>query len=267
MSSLRFVRPAGVVLLSNVVSWMKHRDCRVTFAGTSTSAGWSRPEGVTYLDNAHFFRLHQGAPLSPAAKSYRSMQPLRLISNNDVHAWLENNLIPWLASILRVNTATLADYKVCISELFNNIHDHSANEIGSILVQHFGAENTVRIAIADWGVGIPATVRRVEPEIVGHGDAIVRAVQPGFTSKSWPRNQGAGLAHLLDKVVGSNRGSVLIMSSNGTVRFEPAGEGGTGWSSVPLSDAGFCPGTVVEIHLRTDTIEHVPESREDMEWP
>jgi hypothetical protein len=31
-------------------------------------------------------------------------------------------------------------------------------------------------------------------------------------------------------------------------------------------DVGFCPGTTIDINLRTDTIEEVPDEREDLQW-
>jgi hypothetical protein len=52
-SRLRFIRPAGVVFLRNVIRWLHEEGCKVFFRGHN---GESAP--VKYLRDAQFFRLH-----------------------------------------------------------------------------------------------------------------------------------------------------------------------------------------------------------------
>ena len=33
-----------------------------------------------------------------------------------------------------------------------------------------------------------------------------------------------------------------------------------------VENVGFCPGTTIDINLRTDLIEQLPEEREELEW-
>ena len=72
-------------------------------------------------------------------------------------------------------------------------------DIGSIFVQHFPRLDRVSISVADFGRGIPNAVRRVAPHLDDLA-AIRKAVESGFTSKSTPGNQGAGLDYLLTTV-------------------------------------------------------------------
>lgn len=172
------------------------------------------------------------------------------------------DLLPWLAAAVGQAEQDLDPFQVCVSEIFNNISDHSTLDIGSIFVQHFPNLETVRIAVGDFGRGIPALVRTVRPDILD-ADAIILATEPGFTTKSNPRNQGIGLEYLLTTVVGTNRGRVTIHSLNGHVSFYNLRNQIV---HQKLQICGFCPGTTLDITLRTDSIDRIIEEPEELEW-
>jgi hypothetical protein len=95
------------------------------------------------------------------------------------------------------------------------------------------------------------------------GAAIIQAVKEGFTSKSTPGNAGLGLDYLLKTVVGTNNGTVTIYSLGGIVKFQKK----NGRICPTLAQkVGFCPGTTIDINLRTDMLEWVPQEREELEW-
>jgi hypothetical protein len=83
--------------------------------------------------------------------------------------------------------------------------------------------------------------------------AIAMACQEGFTTKSTPRNMGAGLHILIRNVVHRNHGSVIISSGNGiySQTYQSGGENkGTGRAS-----PGLYPGTMIYITLsRSDFV-------------
>ena len=149
--------------------------------------------------------------------------------------------------------------KACISELFNNIQDHTRYDIGSIFVQHFPNEQSVNVSISDFGLGIPESVKASLPKLKD-SDAILKAVEEGFTTKSTPQNRGAGLDYLLRTVVSTNRGEVTFYSCGAIVQFKPDSE------PTVFDGVGFCPGTTIDINLRTDTIEVLPDEREELTW-
>jgi hypothetical protein len=156
----------------------------------------------------------------------------------------------------------LYEVKTCLSELFNNIKDHTQFDIGSIFVQHYPNENRVSISLSDFGLGIPEKVKETVPGL-SDSAAIVQAVQEGFTSRSTPGNAGLGLDYLLRTVVGTNDGAVTIFSLGGIVEFQK--KDGKICHKV-LQNVGFCPGTTIDINLRTDLIEWIPQEREELEW-
>ena len=256
-SNLGFARPAGVVFLSNLVQWLQQKGTQVHFTNIAKETA-----SLRFLDDSLFFEQHCGQKVRATASPRSTTQPLMRIAHKDSHAWLQTNLVPWLAERISITEASLYPFKVCISELFNNIKDHTVFDIGSIFAQHFPNERQVMISISDFGQGIPEKVRE---KVLGLSDsqAIVQAVQEGFTSKSTPGNQGVGLDYLLKTVVVANQGIVTICSSNAIVRFWRKG---TNAGSIVLSNVGFCPGTTIDIVLRTDRIAILPDEPEDLQW-
>jgi anti-sigma regulatory factor (Ser/Thr protein kinase) len=256
-SDLAFIRPAGVVFLSNLVHWLNEKKTRVLFRNTKKQTA-----PLFYLDDSLFFQQHLGSTLRPTASPRPTTRPLLRLAQKDSHAWLQSDLLPWLASRLSINEASLYSVKVCVSELFNNIQDHTRYDIGSIFIQHFPNENCVVFSVADFGLGIPEKVRSKLPEI-SDADAIIKAVEEGFTTKSNPANQGAGLDYLLKTIVQGNDGQVPFYSGRSIVRFENYRDVVT---PKIITSGGLCPGTTIDIKLRTDKIEVLPDQVEDLEW-
>jgi hypothetical protein len=256
-SRLGFTEPAGITFLSNFVSWSVHRNVKVCFDGHQRA-----DEAIRFLDDSLFFEQHLRFKLNPAASPRATTRPLVHARHEQSQSEIRCHFVPWLQQRLGVSRATLHDLQVNLLELFNNIQDHSSLEIGCLFAQHYPNLHSVRVAIADFGVGIPNAVRRVHPEL-NDNQAIKKAVQRGFTSGIKPRNMGEGLSILLDTVVLRNGGYVKIYSLQGAVIFN---ESQGVIHSTPLSQCGFCPGTTIDIRLRTDTLESLDDEPEVLEW-
>jgi anti-sigma regulatory factor (Ser/Thr protein kinase) len=253
---MRWIDPSGITFLSNIVHWLAKQGHRVTFSGLDT-----RTDALGYLDDALFFEQHLGRKLSPSSQQRPTTMPLRQLRHAESHAWLKMNMRAWLSSRTGYPRGAFDEIQVCISELFNNIRDHTQLEIGSIFAQHFPTKKEVRFAVADVGFGIPDTVRR---KVQGLGDAaaIIQAVEEGFTTKSLPTNQGAGLAHLLRIAVLLYGGKVTIYSGRSMVTFF----GLNGQIAYHPFDVGMSPGTLIEIVLPTERLKIDQDAREDLEW-
>jgi anti-sigma regulatory factor (Ser/Thr protein kinase) len=86
--------------------------------------------------------------------------PLRKISCAESHGWLDQRAFPWLAAKLQVSTASIAEFKTCVREIFTNIQDHSTEDIGCIHIQFYPNEHRIRISVSDFGIGIPDEIRK-----------------------------------------------------------------------------------------------------------
>lgn len=258
-SRLIFSEPSGIAFLSNFVAWLQDLGVEVFFNGHAASNAACR-----YLDDADFFLQHLGQRISPMSTTRNTTIPLVRYRHDESHFGIRSRLIPWLASRLLVSQGSLSAIQACISEMFNNIADHSGQTIGSFFAQHFPNKNEVQMTVGDFGIGIPVAVANVLPHVSSDAAAIIEASKEGFSSRTTPRNQGIGLHYLLDTVTLRNKGRVTIFSRRGAVRFSEAADGTI--RALALQTVAFCPGTVIDVTLRTDTIEDVGENTEDLEW-
>lgn len=256
-SRLQFIRPVGVTFLSNFIYWLASHEVRVALTGANIARA-----PIKYLDDAQFFQAHTGACMVDGARPRGTTLPFQRLTNDQCHWWVRAQFVPWMVRASGTTSASVHPYQNCIAEVLNNTQDHSTKNISSIFVQHFPKENKISISIADFGVGIPITVRRVE-NVADDADAIVRAVVRGFTAKSTDGNQGIGLDDLLNAVVRVNGGEVTILSLKGHVRFYLQGNRIV-YVVVPVQ--GFCPGTTIDISLKTDRIERIEDEPEDLQW-
>ena len=255
---LDYVQPCGVTFLSNFAFWLARQGVKVFFSR------YDRPGyAIKFLDDSLFFEQHLGRKLHANSSPRATTMPLQRVENEKSHAWLRSDFIPWLSHCIGMNAASLYTVQVSLSEIFNNIQDHADLNVGSIFIQHFPNKKIVNISIADFGCGIPHTVRTTLPELLDDSEAIKQAVQEGFTSRSTPRNRGAGLDYLLQTAVAHNGGTVSIFSLEGYVVFT---RGDEGVIARTVRKRGFCPGTTIDIALRTDTIVPVEDESEEFAW-
>ncbi|MBV9052720.1 MAG: hypothetical protein JO357_17665 [Hyphomicrobiales bacterium] len=254
--NLIFVEPSGIVFLSNFIHWLHVQKSTARFIGVNKET-----EALRFLDDSLFFEQHWKKKLRSSSRPRSTTRPLIKIAQPKSHAWLQFNLVPWLSSEIGIPPPSFADLKTALSELFNNIQDHTAYDIGSIFAQHFPNKKEIIIALSDYGRGIPASVRTRLPNL-SDSEAIIQAVQEGFTIKSEKRNRGAGLHFLLNQVAIQLSGHVTIYSGYAIVRFERRG---TKITHRTFKSDGYSPGTTIDICLRTDAIKPALGEREDLD--
>lgn len=264
-TSLNFIRPAGVVTLDNVISWLrKHKvDVKITYYENMTSP----KNAIKYLDDSGFFEKYLSKKLVESAALRSTTIPLQNVTYERSHAWLRLNFIPWLAQQLNVKVSSLADIETCLGEIFNNIKDHSFENIGCLFAQHFPNEKKLTFCIADFGVGIPHNVRKVAPDL-NDEEALSQAIVDGFTTKTSPRNLGAGLHTMIKNVAYNLKGSVHINSGYGILNaFYDNDMDDIGIET--CSSKGFYPGTFLEFNINTEIVveeDALNEEEEEFVW-
>ncbi len=256
-SSLDFIEPAAVVVLSNLIEYFLKVGVTTRFQGMH-----SLSKGVVYLDDSGFFQHYIKKQLRPHAKLRETTLPLRLVANPQAIGYLYQEMIPWIAGRLQTSKGALATVRVCIQEIFHNISDHSGVNVGCVFAQHFPAVGELQIAISDFGLGIPTNVRKLLSH-VSDAEALRLAAQEGFTTKSNVRNRGAGLAILMRYVTERNGGAVLISSGKGYVS---ATMGRTGQKITARQRSVSYPGTLVRVILKTDALEALAQDVEQEEF-
>jgi hypothetical protein len=113
---------------------------------------------------------------------------------------------------------------IALAELFNNIVDHSESVVlGFTITQYYPTLGKVKIAICDFGLGIPTTInaflRNQDNNILLNHRALQKAFEAKVSSKKHPHNRGVGLNHIFS-IINSQNGSLKVVSNNAMCKYE-----------------------------------------------
>src|SRR3989338_4667616 len=140
--------------------------------------------------------------------------PLIQITNSYELTRFITEMIP----LLHLEPEHASPIKYIVSELVRNVLEHAQSEHGAILsAQYYKKSNTIRIGIADTGVGIKKTINQAYAAPT-HLEAIHLALMPGVTGTTrrdggTEYNAGAGL-FFIKSIAKVNRDFFIIYSGN-----------------------------------------------------
>ena len=263
---LKFIDPIAVTVFSNILEVLKKDNVRFEFRNCFDAS-----EAVRFLKHAGFFAIYSDSAQAIKVEKRADVLSLNLLPHQESHQWLEYNFTPWMRRCANVSESGdgFATIKVCLTEIFNNTRDHSGSQICSVFGQYFQERNKLVLAISDFGWGIPFNVRKREESENGNNiendsDCVMLALQAGYSTKSTPRNRGAGLDVLAQNVV-RNNGTLLIRSNSGAVKVFGV-DGVIKKHPIKSRDLSiFYPGTLIEVTIFTDKLERV-EEKEEFVW-
>lgn len=255
--TLHFIDPMGTTALACLAVGFSDKVASVSFLGVEGDS-----PAVRYLNSAGFFEsLSDGEEARLAARE--TTIEFMPISGTEHVNFLHMRLRPWIAREVRLSSDTVESLSACIAEMLQNI-EHHGGALGFAMAQHYPKKSELRIAVADRGLGIPVHVRRVLPNLKDSA-ALSKACERGFTTKTNVTNRGYGLDNLIRYVVGNNGGTVTLRSRYGMLVARRGPNGAFLHTQVVDWD---CPGSAVQIVLRTDTLEKSDEfvRPEVFEW-
>lgn len=151
---------------------------------------------------------------------------------------------------------------LALSELLNNAFDHSHSVLGAyVFCQYYPTTETIKLAVADFGIGIP---RSVNSYMLGQNrptllaiDAVKWAVKENMTTKSIPQNMGKGLDNL--KTFMSTSGNSWELYTNDALL--------NGYPSGNRYQENLIPhfkGTLAQINIKLNTLNDLEE--QDLDW-
>lgn len=256
-SRLAFIDPTAITILSNLIEFLIKKRVKVEFVNYTYPT-----EGNKFLDDSGFFLRYMQKQIFPNSGLRSTTLPLELIVHEKSHEWIEHKFSPWIENKVGKANDSFTTIKLCLAEVFNNIRDHSGENVGSVFAQYFPRKNEVMLSISDFGVGIPTNVRKAIKNISDE-NAIIQATVQGFTTKSTVRNRGIGLHVLTQNVVSNNGGTIFINSLKGSVRCFPSASGMM--KQVAVNEIASYPGTLLEMKFYTDKLESIG-IKEEFEW-
>jgi len=169
-----------------------------------------------------------------------------------------------MTPLLHLDPKHAEPIRYIVSELVRNVLEHASSRQGAFLsAQYFQKSNTIRIGIADTGVGIKQTISNAYP-VKSDLDAIQLALTPGVTGTTRREggteyNAGAGL-FFIKSIADVNRDFFMIYSGKAMYKLLKRKLGSRVRLSIdPFSDRHskedqfpFWQGTVVGIDISLD---------------
>lgn len=252
-ATLKRIQVGGITTLSNIAEFCRSLNMEIVFRNADTCGA------AHFLQGSGLLAQYQGP--HGASKASKVFFPLQLVEYDRSFNHVTNQLIPWLADALEQDVRALTSLKACLGEVFNNINDHSTVKVGCSASHFDPTDGTITICVADFGVGIPGRVRE-KVELATDQAAISMACKQGFSTRSTPKNRGAGLHVLIQNVVHTNHGTVIIYSGQGSFScvYDPnRPPKGTGRPA-----RGKYPGTMIYMTLRK--ADFVPDEIDEKEF-
>lgn len=252
---LKKIQVGGIATLSNLIEFFRPMRIEIVFRNVGNC------EAAKFLHGSGFLAQYDGG--DQALVERKDFLPLQLVEYDRSFNHVNNQVIPWLARTLGHEERALTSLKAGLGEVFNNIKDHSTVNVGCSASHFDPTENKITICVADFGIGIPGRVRQ-KMELASDQAAIAMACKQGFSTKTTPRNRGAGLHVLIQNVVARNHGTVIIHSGEGIFScvYGPDGPSkGTGREA-----PSRYPGTM--IYMTLPRAEFVPDDidEEEFQW-
>ncbi len=107
----------------------------------------------------------------------------------------------------------LSAISVSLVEAFYNVFDHAhANGNAFSIIFYNEEKQELSYAVADFGIGIPTSVKGFIPSFKQDTDAIIWALKDNATVKSTSRNKGFGMSNIL-----SAASQARIISNHGLI--------------------------------------------------
>ena len=218
-----------------------------------------------YLERMGLFRLI-GIPSEIRVTEHEPSDrfiPLTQIKTSAQLSAFITNIVP----LLHIEPKKAEPIRYIVSEIVRNVFEHSMSEYGAIVsAQYYQRSNTVRIGIADTGVGIKKTINRAYNAKTDE-DALVLALTPGITGTTRKEggtefNAGAGL-FFIKSIAKVNRDFFIVYSGKAMYKLlKNKSKRGIKLYADPLKDRHSIDssipawqGTVVGIDISLDSTE------------
>lgn len=233
-SQIGMYGPFGIALLASMVATRRGASLDTNIVLDSAS------EGAAFLHEVGFERFVRGHQTGLGSLEVRQLSALDALYTDAVTKLLTEGVEGF-------DTDAAYPITLCLNELLQNVFEWAESAVGCfVFCRWYRQTRSVRLAVVDRGMGIPAALRRRQIQGLHRAsdvDVIVAAVTtPQLTSRA---NKVGGLGlKTIREIVCDRGGRLTVVSLGAKVRW--AGSGVSRYSSPPLR------GTAIEIEFRPD---------------
>lgn len=191
----------------------------------------------------------------------RTAMPIRRVTRETMDEYI-NSAVRYFQE--KCPTKELTMLNQSFAELINNVYDHAQSEIDAyVFCQYYPQKETIRIAVADLGIGISESVSRYHKKKglakLSEIESVKWAIKERATTQSMPRNKGLGLSNIFT-FVESNSSEISLYTGNVLLLGNTFGK--------RIYKNGINPflGTVVEVELIISNLPDIEEQYVDFEY-
>lgn len=213
LRNFSFFEPVDILLFTMSVIFFHNKNVTQKYHPPSKKLAYAYLEDIGLFE---FCKTNYQEPSIIEVIPSRTAMPLRRITTSTM-----NNYILHAQSYFSSHCTgkDLTFVNITISELINNVSDHSQSQIDAyVFCQLYPRLNTIKVVVGDLGIGIPVAVNNFlisenRPTLSDRA-AITWAVDKNTSTKSQLHNKGKGLDNLVG-FIQSNRSIIHIYSNSG----------------------------------------------------
>lgn len=237
LSKCRYFGPVGIAVLGLLIKELRAKECAVKVVPPTLS-----PLNA-YSEFSGFAKLCWQGPTANPDHPQNETTPLVFTSirrSSDIE-----RVVQLVQRHSTMSQDMIVALRTLLAELLMNIQDHSGAE-GVITARWFSKDKTVRVVIADLGMGLRRTLA-AKYDVSSDQHAIDLALTERTTSNSRTHNFGNGLP-LVRTLMSYNKGDLILASGNAILSYS-----GLRRQLRPQLDAGIAlPGTLCALKFRID---------------
>jgi len=207
LSDVSWMPPCCIILLSNKVFELKEKG--VVF-------DWTPPEKEAV--DIHMRKL--GFPLGSKVDGDSFVPITHIIYDESDRKKLGREINDLLNKINNIIPNNLKGVSYILSELSDNVEDHSEFKCASIMAQYFPSKREVEIIVFDDGLTIPGVFDKNNVVSNGDSEAIEKALSGEISTKEISENEegrGFGLRTCRKLSVEEFKGEIYVFSRKGKV--------------------------------------------------
>lgn len=250
-----FLEPLDILILTQFVITQVQRNCTVKIDTNSDKI----KKYLNAIDIVAFCKSNYIEPQTISVIDSYTAMPIRRVELSTMNTYIEltqkyfKNFCP---------NKDLDMLNLCLSELINNVYNHSFSKIGAyVFAQYYPKNNMIKIAVSDLGIGIPMSVnnykKSTNEKILTNRECVSWALKENMTTKSIPQNKGKGLDNIKSFMKANNcfwklYTQDVLMNGYSKIYYE----------ANPIS---FFKGTIVQLNIN---IANLPQETiiDELEW-
>lgn len=251
-----FLEPLDVLIITQFIIRQKQRGCNIIVSSYYKNLlDYLKAISIVDFCNTNI----DTARTIEAIPSYTAM-PIRRVEKETMGEYIKSTQ-NYFKSFCEGKDSSMLD--LCLSELINNVYDHSHSPIGAyVFCQYYPKSKEIRMAVSDLGIGIPMSVNNYNREndrpTISSKECVSWALELNKTTQSIPQNAGKGLDNV-KSFMRANSCVWRLFTNDVLLNGYPSG---LRYEENPIS---FFKGTLAQLNIK---IEQLPnrEVIEELDW-